>query len=92
VKRVTPPSPDIERDPFREHRARKLRWCACVLGARFEFASNSRELLSIAQEAFAHVPQHRWQRAASRTLRVSLEHVRGGAASLWRTPPKPKLS
>jgi hypothetical protein len=88
-----PSSLDIARDPFHEQGARVLRWSARVLGARFEFTSNSRELLSVAQEAFARVPQHRWPRSGARgTLRVDLKHVRDGASPTRATPPKPMLS
>jgi hypothetical protein len=86
------PAPDIPRDPFREQKARALRWHARVLGARFEFSSDSVELLSIAQEAFARVPQHRWPRATRRTLRVTLRHTRDGRSAAWSAPPKPVLS
>ena len=85
-------SPDIATDPFGERGARISRWRARVLGATFEFSSNSRELLSLAQEAFARVPQHRWPRSFRRTLRVSLVHVRDGASPDWATPPRPVLS
>jgi hypothetical protein len=91
VKRVTPRPVDIPPDPFREKRPRSLRWCAQVLGAKVEFSSDSRELLRIAQEAFARVPQHRWPRGARRTLRISLERARG-VSPTWTTPPKPVLS
>jgi hypothetical protein len=84
---------DIARDPFRERGARALRWRTRVLGARCEFSSNSRELLSLARDAFAHVPEHRWPRAPRGTLRVRLEHLRdGGAAGHQGMPPKPVLS
>jgi hypothetical protein len=83
---------DIARDPFGESATRTSRWRARVLGATFEFSSNSRELLSLAQEAFASVPQHRWPRSFRRTLRISLMHVRDGESPSWTTPPKPVLS
>jgi hypothetical protein len=81
---------DIARDPFREQGRRPRRWRTRVLGAPFEFSSNSRELLGLARDAFADVPQHRFARA-TRTLRVSLKHVRGDTPS-WKTPPRPRLS
>ena len=80
---------DITRDPFREQGGRPGCWRTRVLGAPFEFTSNSRELLGIARDAFAGVPQHRFGRTAP-TLRVALNRVRGGAA--WKTPPPPRLS
>jgi hypothetical protein len=90
VKRRVPPSPDIERDPFHEQVAKTLRWRTRVLGATVEFSSNSRELLGIAQDAFARVPQHRWSRDASCVVRVRLERVRGGVSRA--APPKPVLT
>ena len=83
---------DIARDPFRERGARPLRWRTRVLGARCEFSSNSRELLSLARDAFAHVPEHRWPRAPRGTLRVRLEHLSDGGAARHGMPPKPVLS
>jgi hypothetical protein len=83
---------DIARDPFRERGAHPMRWRTRVLGARFEFSSNSRELLSLARDAFAHVPEHRWPRAPRGTLRVRLEHRRDGGAARAGMPPKPVLS
>jgi hypothetical protein len=83
---------DIAPDPFDERRSCAWTWRAAVLGAEFEFSSNSRELLDIAQEAFASVPQHRWARGARRPLRVSLVHVAVRAASARSIPPRPVLS
>jgi hypothetical protein len=68
-----------------------LRWHTRVLGARCEFSSTSRELLGIARDAFAQVPQHRWSPARSGTLRVRLEHLRDGAARPGKLP-RPVLS
>jgi hypothetical protein len=87
-----PASLDISPDPFHERGARELRWRARVLGAEFEFSSNSRELLNLAQEAFARVPQHRWPHSVRRILRVALMRVADGDSSIGATPPKPLLS
>lgn len=81
---------DIARDPFGEQGRRPQRWRTRVLGAPFEFSSDSRELLDLARDAFADVPQHRFARQA-RTLRVALNQVRGAAASRKRAP-RPRLS
>ena len=89
---MTRAGPDIERDPFRERSGRIRGWSARVLGARIEFSSNSSTLLTLAKEAFANVPAHRWPGGTSQTLRVTLDHVRGGARPAWSTPPKPVLS
>ena len=83
---------DIEPDPFRERDPPAWRWRARVLGARIEFSSNSRDLLGVAQHAFAQVPQHRWPRAPRQTLRVALREVRAGADKTRRMPRKPVLS
>jgi hypothetical protein len=83
---------DMPRDPFGEARRRALTWRTRVLGARVEFTSNSRDLLTIAQEAFARVPQHRWSREAGRTLRISLQHVREPESSPRAKPPRPVLT
>jgi hypothetical protein len=80
----------ITRDPFREHGARVRRWRTRVLGADFEFSSNSAELLRVVKEAFAGVPRHRLPRTKRDTLQVCLLHVHG--ASKWSVPPKPTLS
>ena len=63
-----------------------------VLGAGFEFSSDSAALLALAQDAFARVPQHRWPRSPRGTLRVTLKHLRGGRHATWKSPPKPVLS
>src|SRR5436853_7800674 len=84
---------DIEHDPFGERAARVLRWRARVLGARFEFASNSRELLAVAQDAFVGVPQHRWPRGThAPLLRVDLDLVDDDQPAARTPPPKPRLS
>lgn len=83
---------DIARDPFGERSGRRLRWRARVLGAAFEFSSNSRELLLIAQEAFGGMPRQRLAGAAHRTLRVTLEQVRDVTSARQALPPKPALS
>ena len=92
MKPHLPPAPDIERDPFHELGVRAFRWRVRVLGARFEFSSNSRELLDLAREAFAGLPQHRWPGNAGRMLHVSLKHVRALAPSSGVMPPRPLLS
>jgi len=92
VKRAATTSIDIPRDPFGEDRARALRWRTRVLGSSVEFTSNSRELLGIAREAFARVPQHRWPRGTRRTLRINLQCARDGTSPARARPPRPVLS
>jgi hypothetical protein len=92
VSRVKASTADIAPDPFNERGSCTLTWRAAVLGAEFEFSSNSRELLGLAQEAFERVPQHRWPRGARPPLRVSLVRVADNAAPARATPPRPALS
>lgn len=83
---------DTPADPFRERTGRELRWRTSVLGARFEFSSNSRELLDIAREAFASVPQHRLRPALRGVLRLHLRHAPHARKPAWIAPPVPALS
>jgi hypothetical protein len=62
--------PDLFADPFRE-RVSSSREQLQLLGARFEFESNSRELLGLVRAAYAGLPPHRLSRPAPR-LRVGL--------------------
>ena len=55
-KRLTTVDP---RDPFGEHSPLPFRKRMHVLGGRFEFASNSRRLLRLAERAYAGLPRHR---------------------------------
>lgn len=82
---------DIERDPFGESPKSARRWRTTVLGTRFVFTSNRRELLDLARQAFAQLPVHRWPRAATATSNIVLRYVAGpdDAASM---PPKPRMS
>jgi hypothetical protein len=81
----------IEADPFLESASRPQRWRTTVLGAPCEFTSNSRELLGVAQQAFAGVPRHRWTQAPHDPLRIALQ-LRTAEAPDWKVPPKPRLS
>ena len=92
MKRAAKSSIDIPRDPFGESRAHALRWRTRVLGASVEFSSDSRELLAIAREAFARVPQHRWRRETHRTLRISLRRAREKISRRRARPPRPVLT
>jgi hypothetical protein len=87
-----PASIDIAQDPFNEHGLRELTWRGRVLGARCEFSSDDRELLGIAEEAFARVPQHRGSRDTGQTLRITLRRVHAGVAPTRALPPSPRLS
>ena len=85
-------SPDITLDPFGELGNLALHWRTWALGVRFEFSSNNRALLRIAQDAFDRVPQHRWARGSGAAMRVTLVVERGGVLSTRTQPPRPVLS
>ena len=59
-------------DPFNERSARLISEPLQLLGARFQFESNSRELLRLVDSAYADLPRHRLSRAVPR-LRVALQ-------------------
>jgi len=82
----------IPADPFRERNGKPLCWRTRVLGAPFEFACDSRELLDLAREAFADVPAHRWPRDPSPMCRVVLRLSRAAPRLRWAVPPVPVLS
>jgi hypothetical protein len=92
VKTRTCGSSDISRDPFRERRTASWRWRVRVLGANVEFSSNSRELMAVARQAFARVPQHTLPSVGRRVLRIELHHAHAERATDWINPPKPALS
>lgn len=77
--------PDLFADPFWEH-ASQPRERLQLLGARFEFESNSRELLSLVEAAYAGLPRHRLSGAPPR-LRVRLLLTLGGKARKRSEPP-----
>jgi hypothetical protein len=51
--------PDIESDPFGERSAIHVSGKLQLLGGRFQFESNSRELLRLVDSAYASLPRHR---------------------------------
>jgi len=83
---------DIPADPFRERGRSVPHWRTRVLGAPFEFRSDSRALLELAREAFALVPQHRWPGASCEVLRVSLRRASDAPRTARALPPAPRLS
>lgn len=74
--------PDLFADPFRE-RVASDRASLQLLGARFEFESNSRELLGLVRSAYAGLPAHRLSKTVPR-LRVGLHLM---SRSRMRTLP-----
>jgi len=63
--------PDLLADPFRERSARMIREPFQLLGGRFRFETNSRELLRVVDSAYAGLPRHRLSEVVPR-LRVGL--------------------
>ncbi len=64
-------APDLIADPFSERTPTTARKPLQLLGARFEFESNSPELLRLVDSAYAGLPRHRLSSAAPR-LKVKL--------------------
>jgi hypothetical protein len=82
--------PDLYADPFGE-RTSTLREHLQLLGARFQFESNSRQLLQLVESAYAGLPRHRLSDAAPR-LRVRLQLMPGGPQGPRRRREPPPLS
>ena len=51
--------PDIAAEPFRERGAKLIRLSMHLLGGRFEFQTESRELMRLVRWAYADLPAHR---------------------------------
>jgi hypothetical protein len=79
--------PELFADPFQEHASIIARPPQALLGARFTFESNSRQLLRIVDCAFAHLPRQRLP-AAAPALRVRLLL---GSAAVGRARAAPAL-
>jgi len=58
--------PDITADPFKERGAKLRRLPLQLLGGRFEFQTESRELMRLVRWAYADLPGHRLSAAAPR--------------------------
>ena len=58
-RRNDTPTPDLLSDPFGEHSPTRARRRLYVLGGRFEFESESPELLRLVDAAYADLPRHR---------------------------------
>jgi hypothetical protein len=63
--------PDLDADPFGERMETLTRTGLRILGGRFHFQSNSKELLHLVDEAYAGLPGHQFSKA-SREFRVTL--------------------
>lgn len=77
--------PDLFSDPFGEHGSRIERRPLQLLGARFGFESNSRQLLHLVDAAYAGLPPHRLS-ARVPSLRVALVLTPGGRAASRPVP------
>ena len=81
--------PDLYADPFGE-RTPTLREHRQLLGARFLFESNSRQLLQLVESAYEGLPRHRFSNAGPR-LRVSLQLMADGPQRSRRRLEPPPL-
>jgi hypothetical protein len=82
--------PDLSADPFGE-RTPTLREHRQLLGARFLFESNSRQLLQLVESAYGGLPRHRLSDAGPR-LKVSLQLKSGGPQRSLRGLEPPPLN
>jgi hypothetical protein len=79
--------PDLYADPFGE-RSPTLREHLQLLGARFQFESNSRQLLHLVESAYGGLPRHRLSDVQPR-LTVRLHLTSAGPRSRRRLEPPP---
>src|SRR5258706_14425413 len=63
--------PGIESDPFGEGAPVPVRKAVDLLGGRFRFESNSKELLALVDAAYAGLPSHLFS-SAPKTVRVKI--------------------
>jgi hypothetical protein len=82
--------PDLYADPFGE-RTPTLRKHLQLLGARFQFESNSSQLLHLVESAYEGLPRHRLSDAGPR-LRVRLQLLSGGPQRSRRRLEPPPLT
>jgi energy-coupling factor transporter ATP-binding protein EcfA2 len=78
--------PDLYSDPFGERSTGPVRRVLQLLGARFQFDSNSAELMQLVDSAYAGLPRHRLSRAVPR-LRVRLALTAGERKGGRAEPP-----
>jgi energy-coupling factor transporter ATP-binding protein EcfA2 len=77
-------------DPFGERCRVAWRERRQLLGARFEFETDSRELLEIVRAAYARLPAHRLAQNAPRLrVRLVLSAQNSGGAAAGRPEPQP---
>jgi hypothetical protein len=78
-------------DPFGEHAAMAHRRRLDLLGARFRFETNSRELLHLLDAAFAGLPRHRLSDAAPELCMRLLLQRDSGRRRAGAVPPAPAM-
>ena len=81
-------APELYADPFGELSAPPLRERLQLLGARFEFESNSPKLLDLVASAYAGLPGHR---LSLRVPRLKLRLVLASGARRHRVAEPPPL-
>jgi hypothetical protein len=82
--------PDQHADPFGERSPAMMRKHLQLLGGRFQFESNSAELLRLVDAAYAKLPRHRLS-ATIPHLRVRLSLLPGGRRRQHRRSEPPPL-
>src|SRR6185312_33053 len=76
-------------DPFGEHERMAYRSRLCLLGAAFEFETNSQQLLRMIRNAYEGLPAHRSSLGGDRRFRMSLIATPGGPADRRRSELPP---
>ena len=80
--------PDLFSDPFGEQSSLMSRGPLQLLGGRFQFESNSRELLQLVDSAYAGLPRHRLLPVAPRMrVRLLLSSLPGTSSRRRSEPP-----
>jgi hypothetical protein len=79
--------PDVAADPFGEKTQPNARRALELLGARFEFESNSGALLSLVERAYADLPAHSFERRPP-NIRVRLLLTQREPVPSRRAPPR----
>jgi hypothetical protein len=69
---LAPCQPSCDKDEGARRGASPLSISRCLLGARFRFVSDSRELLRLVMSAYDGLPQHRWPEAPEFLIQLHL--------------------
>jgi hypothetical protein len=84
-------SPFDSFDPFRERSPGRLHRHVVVLGGRFEFRSDSPELIALVDAAWQGLPAHRWAGIDTPDFQVVLRLLDGPDLAADREPPEPRM-